>query len=447
VVIGDFAMTQTESRYTFTDHSHGFTITGKDRVTTTVLCKNNKFIVHKGEYNKDYFDSLYEHKGLFEVRNIISRCVSKLLSDVESKGKKLHHMPMWAMRVSQKALAKRISSRLNVLRQNCCDPLRVNIQRAYFAATAKYHDYCNHIELTRNEFLLKDILNYRAAAILIPAMIGPVYNGFSISHSCKWMNFYSCLESQELYTSLTKTLMNLPGGLPAGLVQKLRYYKLERPITDRLEFINFIVGHEKYFGGLGEGRLNIINYSARKKIEEAINLVRESREEKKGFRRCKDIIRSLMYIYDFNEQYNGDIVGLARRSIEYHQNMYNRRGGVSVDYDINLETAKPPIPLPEISGITFLAKIDDLVKESEKMHHCISNYAYQALNGVSYLFHAEHNGESASIEVDHGGNVTQAYGPCNKRNKACTWASNKLGEWGKKFPDIIKNAKFGFQPF
>ena len=45
------------------------------------------------------------------------------------------------------------------------------------------------------------------------------------------------------------------------------------------------------------------------------------------------------------------------------------------------------------------------------MRHCIASYAGKALAGESFLFHIEHRGEVASVEVDTRGRVLQAYGP------------------------------------
>ena len=59
--------------------------------------------------------------------------------------------------------------------------------------------------------------------------------------------------------------------------------------------------------------------------------------------------------------------------------------------------------------------------------------AYVALagNGRCYLFHAEHDGHSATVEVRSDGRVVQSQGPENTHNPACDWARERLGAWGQ----------------
>ena len=52
--------------------------------------------------------------------------------------------------------------------------------------------------------------------------------------------------------------------------------------------------------------------------------------------------------------------------------------------------------------------------------------------GVCYLFHVDHGGEIASIEVDRWGNFVQSRGPGNIINRACSWGRMMLGKWGKQ---------------
>jgi hypothetical protein len=65
------------------------------------------------------------------------------------------------------------------------------------------------------------------------------------------------------------------------------------------------------------------------------------------------------------------------------------------------------------------------------MEHCIASYCEQAVEGRCYLFHAEYQGEKASVEVNPSGEIIQARGPRNCYNKAAQWATQVFGQWGR----------------
>lgn len=67
------------------------------------------------------------------------------------------------------------------------------------------------------------------------------------------------------------------------------------------------------------------------------------------------------------------------------------------------------------------------------MRHCIGSYASKAARGQCFLFHAEIEGESASIEVSNRGIIQQAYGFANSKNKACEHGSKRIAEAFKQF--------------
>ncbi len=79
----------------------------------------------------------------------------------------------------------------------------------------------------------------------------------------------------------------------------------------------------------------------------------------------------------------------------------------------------------------------EVVHEGEAQHHCIGSYATLAVRNQCYLFHIEHDGETASAQVNAlTGEVSQCYGPCNKINKASKWATKKLSEWGEGLKEV-----------
>ena len=102
--------------------------------------------------------------------------------------------------------------------------------------------------------------------------------------------------------------------------------------------------------------------------------------------------------------------------------------------------AVPPIPLPQVEGIRFLASVGDLCNESSMMQHCIRHYAKRASDGECYLFHVEHEGDQASVEVSPFGFVAQSQGPRNSQNRATEWGRNMLGSWALGMRDMTKAA-------
>jgi len=94
---------------------------------------------------------------------------------------------------------------------------------------------------------------------------------------------------------------------------------------------------------------------------------------------------------------------------------------------------RPPIPLPAVPGVTFLATVGAIVEEGERMGHCIATRAEDALRGRCFLFHIDHQGQRASVEVSAKGEIAQAQGPHNTDNTAAWWGARQLRGWGAQF--------------
>ncbi len=70
-----------------------------------------------------------------------------------------------------------------------------------------------------------------------------------------------------------------------------------------------------------------------------------------------------------------------------------------------------------------------VLEEGQRMGHCIENYAAPAVAGECFLFHIDHRGESASVEVGCDGSVRQTAGPGNRDNHAARWGAQRLRTW------------------
>ena len=85
--------------------------------------------------------------------------------------------------------------------------------------------------------------------------------------------------------------------------------------------------------------------------------------------------------------------------------------------------------------VRWLQTVDDVAAEGEQMEHCIASYIPNAVEGRCYLFHVDYQGEAASLMVNQLGQVTQAGGPRNRRNRASAWGRRVLRTWGQRWPD------------
>lgn len=100
-----------------------------------------------------------------------------------------------------------------------------------------------------------------------------------------------------------------------------------------------------------------------------------------------------------------------------------------------------------MNGVRFLSSVGDVVQEGTDMQHCIAKYAEKAVSGHSYLFHVEHQGERASVEVDWYGHVVQACGPKNEDNVATEWGRTVLGKWGRGLKKAVPASTSGTSRF
>ena len=140
----------------------------------------------------------------------------------------------------------------------------------------------------------------------------------------------------------------------------------------------------------------------------------------------------MQFLSDYPDNHGGNIVGLARKSIRWHD---HERGRLIVEALSTMGPERraflPPIALPAHPHIRFLATVKDICEEGTAMEHCIATYADKAIQGECFLFHVEHMGTSASVEVSWRGKVLQSCGPRNQENVATQWGRRVLGRWGK----------------
>lgn len=389
----------------------------------------------------------------------------------------------WAKKQTAKALTRRVQAqRIRLLQK--ADKTILAVQRAIFAATFGDARLAYSEALYREKYIVSDIINYRAAAIAAARIqdlgesyardrvaqspeaaallalaqqwgvnvtlnpmgegrwllggeapeVGATRNlsiGRCLTLMSEWRNLFS--PTGQSYRSLDRTLMNLPGGVHANLVCELQRVHLSRPLMERLPLMACMLFTRHHRKPQPNG--HVFQHATRAQVLAAMDKVGSHLRRKLSPRRTNDVDTMVEYLADYPEQHNGNLSGLADKSIRWHRFQLERnREATLAKFGGDRPVARPPVPPLEVAGVRFLATVGEVVDEGARMAHCVSSYAEEALCGWAFLFHIEHNGELATVMLNHAGGVVQAKGPRNEDNKAAAWGKRVLNRWGKQFP-------------
>jgi hypothetical protein len=258
-----------------------------------------------------------------------------------------------------------------------------------------------------------------------------------------WLDWYA--PQGKSYSCLNKTLMSIKCPLPFDLMCKLREIKLKRPITTNLElkvFLNVLAFAQVEF-------TRILYRSDKKDIFKLVKMWNKIRPTEKIDLRRKRMDGPLGYLSDYlrEHNYNGTLVGLFKRSYEWHERLARDRQIEKRERDLkwieehkielSKQTKLPPFELVKLDpSIKFLDTVQAIYDESALMGHCVYSYRGQAINGSSYLFHIERGEDKATLELTQDLSVNQCKGLANRENKAVKWAKqyfvNFVNKWKKK---------------
>ena len=448
-------------RYYITHGPRSFTITGENRTPVFVEMDDTSFHAVSGTSEM--------RTGLFEYRALVAWIATQVMANWRSpKAGVSCYVPRWLRAASAKAINARVHPEWRALLDQA-NPKIVAVQKAIFAATFAAAPVATARELYLNPYIVEDIIRFPAAAIAarhverlardVPWVLdqypdaarrAAAYNArwphrhlsseaaqepevnvnIWIPLLTKWRSLFS--STGDTYTSLNKTLMNLPGRVTPWTLCELWRVRLPRPVTDRAEvmLIGAFAERDKLVNQ------DVVLRAGRDDIQRAMALVNGATRWHLSLSRTRSFSRLAGYLADFPEQHHGSIVGLARKTMEWHRELQEQRWEVEVA-DLGGRDAPamvPPIPLPELAGVRFLAAVGDILDEGKMMQHCVATYAGEAVAGRSYLFHVERCGEMATVEVGGSGRILQAYGPRNALNAAASWGTKVLGQWASGFP-------------
>lgn len=283
-----------------------------------------------------------------------------------------------------------------------------------------------------------------------------------------WRNLYSY--NFKTYRALDVTLNNVKSVSGRMLAKYLPIIYLERPIYQRLELSALLAAFEKLANEGITSQLPYLpqspDYNQRGREDRDVKIhnanlfqyatdaqVRTVMERVGNYinhgpfnhRKITQISTAIGFILDFPERHRGNIVGLADKSIDWHRHTQERMEEERrKSEDPNTLNALPPITLPEDENIRFLSKVGDLYDESSVMKHCVYSYKYQTINGNSFIFHVDKDGDMATIEISREGDLIQAQGIHNRKysvlnpkktNAAILYGRRILSAWGRNFPE------------
>jgi hypothetical protein len=361
-------------------------------------------------------------------------------------------------------LARPIADKLNKLREQV-DPEVLKFQRKLFSVVGPTSKIKPMVLDTTDRFVskvLRDTIASKEYFSNNAAVLAYIYyyRDYPIKYFYNWMSLYS--PNQKVYGNLSKTLLAVPGGVGASLFG-LRHIKLERPVTCKTElrallkyqslvchhgFLDDSYYHDDY-AYLNEN-ITIANdcrnfhcfmYASLERLRKAAEIVGNAMHYKLNIQTKVGMNSLIGYLRDYPETHNGEIVGLAEKSVKWHREAAQRNLEKYLkSADKNRVAAKPPIELPRNENIKFLSTVAEIVNEGVEMGHCIGSYSNYAAQGACFLFSVSYNGQRASAEVSPQGEVRQCHGPHNSKNKAVDYGLRVLRKWAQGFRTTNSNS-------
>jgi hypothetical protein len=267
-----------------------------------------------------------------------------------------------------------------------------------------------------------------------------------------WMGLFS--PDAKPYTSLTRTLMNVPSGVPPRMLARLVGIRLERPITDRLVLLTLLSAPCALGKTLGmppwvqddtrDGDAQItrmLQHATREQVVRTVQIAGAAMRRPLSATRIADIADAMSWVCDYPGDHRGTVVGLARKSARWHRDRMQDEAAKAIEQlGGDRKTTVPPVLLPAAEGVEFLGTVARVAHEGAQMNHCAASYAKAAAAGHCYLFHVEHGGEHASAEVSPQGEVRQVHGPGNRDNDACRYGRRVLTRWGRQLRSVTTDS-------
>ena len=463
------------SKYRVTQHTRGFSLEGPGRPRVRVSCRPTFLEVEPGVYGGDS-SHRFGFYSFYKLNAAVAAGLMREWQPPPREGASWPHVRQWAITQTEKAVNHLVLQQWHRLLETIA-PTVLAVHRAIFAATLGAAAAASWPELYRDPYLVPDILRYRAAAIAVrhferlgdrarqqkvtsslhatalkalATELGVVVDiavGYPTRHSAEvdtdrigsaldslheWRGLFS--PTGRPYRSLNRTLMQLPGGVPNGLVCELQSMHLRRPLVDRAEVLMATLFAANRRRGYTDRHQRVLANAHVPQIREALKRVAAHTRNDLRFRRTRDLQFLVRFLLDCPEDHRGTIVGLADKAIRWHRHqLASERARLVEAYGAATVVAAPPVASLVDPAIRRLATVEEIASEGEQMGHCIASHIASAVEGSCYLFHVDHGGEAATVLVWRDGMV-EAHGPGNQRNRAATWGRRVFGRWGRELP-------------
>lgn len=440
------------SRYKIESLPDGFIISSPDRVATEVRIAEDGVGFSVNDSGKSYSRNkistcsfIEGHKlTQYTSNNLMRGWVGDPTKTINKSGNPPKKLKEWAVGRTSRALGKKIrAERLRLIEK--ADPTIVAAQKSVFSAAGKVSSLVtdpNFFSRPSNHYYIKDIINYRAAALASFSRSDYYHRGHD-----DWKLCFTCEKNGGLYSSLTKTLMKLPGGIPVSVLAAFKNTKLKRPVYSRRELLFILTCANNYNyldNGINDSIDHIIQHASAEEITRAAKVLEGHLGGPIVLRKTAGIYQLSDYLMDAAPylEHNGNVVGLTEKAIRWHRERdWNK---ATSGFPPETPMATPPIPLPTDPYVTFLSTAQEVAIEGSEQGHCVATYIPKAKNGNCYLFSIKYKGTRATAELSNRGNILQIRGPHNSmNNEAITYGKKVLGKWGKEIGKQIEEGKLG----
>lgn len=424
-----------KSKYTFEGTERGVLISRYGGFSVEVL------------YNEGYIHVGAHHRfSLYDYQHILDFIAQWFLIAMQFKAQKRKYDD--AVKMIAKSLNSRFHPHWEYMVKQVAPPEVAELSRLMWSSTLKDAVVLHIPELYTDEYkhLRADLKQYHACRLICKMIEGdlPGNHEWAADDLPRFQAWRERVAMTVPNKFLNKTLDRLPQAISVKQLVYLPTFQLTRPIVDRLHLLFALSACSHHHWGLHE--LAVLNASGATIQEAAHAFGFHSAHQINVGSKTELIAELARNILDYPQAYRGNLVGLAERSAEWHQERRFRQR--QQDYYVararDQITPETPLPRPDIDldalaekGVRFLATFGDVQNEGNTMGHCMasSSYDYKAYQGKCYLFHVDdpNSRTQASVEVDTDGEILQAYGPGTlTKNAACTYGVNVLKAAFKK---------------
>jgi hypothetical protein len=251
------------------------------------------------------------------------------------------------------------------------------------------------------------------------------------------------------YRSLDRTLMNLPDGIYPALVCTLRHVRLERPITDPLE-LHLLLECVALAKQRGQQLpwLHALQHARAAAIRAGLERIAAATHRAAlDPQKPSDLRFVATYLLDAQGGAADRFEHVVGHAVRRHAERQRRRPvndlwpmpwRVRAAARGRRSRRHPdggPAPATARRGRPAISRHRRRGDRRGATHAPLRRDLRRARDPRDcFLFHAEHAGAAASLEVGAEGVVRQATGPGNRHNAACDWGRRELARWVARWP-------------